>query len=57
MNIPRVAAALRELADALEEPARVRPRRKPRAPEPETQPRPELVAQVRRTVRRKGIAA
>jgi hypothetical protein len=61
MNVRRVAALLRELAEALEQddPARKpqRPRKRPlvepKGPVPEV--RPEVVDKVRRALRRKGI--
>jgi hypothetical protein len=56
MNERRVAALLRELADALEAPAEPkRPRRLNVAP-PEKAPSPEARALVQRTLRRKGLA-
>lgn len=60
MNVRRVAALLRELADAIEQddPAAKKPTRKrPTAKaEPEgPPPSPEAVARVRRALRRKGI--
>lgn len=56
MNIRRVAALLRELAEALEQAQPTKTRR--RAPvEPTNPPRPDAVAKVRRALRRQGVAA
>ncbi len=60
MNVRRIAALLRELAEALEQDdpsSRPRPRKRPlvepKGPVPEV--RPEVVDKVRRALRRKGI--
>lgn len=63
MNPKRIAQLLREraaldieLADAFEEEERKAPRKRP-TPEPTMQPSQEALDRMRRTLRRKGVAA
>lgn len=63
MNPTRIAKLLREraaidmeLAEAFEEEERKAPRKRP-TPEPTMQPSQEAVDKMRRTLRRKGVAA
>lgn len=56
VNIRRVAALLRELAEALEQEQQAKPRRRTRV-EPTHPANPEAVAKVRRALRRQGVAA
>ena len=56
VNIRRVAALLRELAEALEQEQQAKPRRRARV-EPTHPPNPDAVAKVRRALRRQGVAA
>lgn len=57
MNVKRVASLLRELADAIEQEAPARPRRRMLAPQPERPPSQDMIAKVRRTLRKQGVAA
>jgi hypothetical protein len=56
VNIRRVAALLRELAEALEQEQPAKARRRSSV-EPTNPPRPDAVAKVRRALRRQGVAA
>lgn len=56
MNRQRVAALLRELADAIEADEPARPRKRPIV-KVDKEPDPEKVAGVRRSLRRRGVAA
>lgn len=56
MNIRRVASLLRELADAIEQPDTERPRRRP-VVRPEGEPSQGKVDEVRRKLRKAGVAA
>lgn len=55
MNARRIAALLRELADAFDETVREQPRRAP-TPPPEQKAKPEAVDRVRRRLRRIGVS-
>jgi hypothetical protein len=60
MNVRRVAALLRELADAIEQddPAtKPKQRKRPLVSVAAPKARPEVVEKVRRALRRKGIVA
>lgn len=57
MNVRRIAALLRELADAIEQPeAAKKPRRKTVAA-PTAEVSPEAEARARRALRKQGVAA
>lgn len=56
MNIRRVASLLRELADAIEQPDAERPRRRT-VVRPGTEPSQGKVDEVRRKLRKAGVAA
>ena len=56
VNVRRVAALLRELAEALEQEQPTKPRRR-QPVEPTNAPKPDAVAKVRRALRRQGVAA
>jgi hypothetical protein len=56
VNVRRVAALLRELADALDEPKQVRERKRVRAELP-VKPSEATMAKVQRSLRKRGIAA
>lgn len=56
MNLLRVAALLRELADVLEQPEHVKPKRRPVGPAP-APASPEAIVKVQRKLRRMGIAS
>ena len=55
MNVRRVAALLRELADELEKPEPAKPRRRPLALVQGPAAKPEVLAKVQRGLRRAGI--
>lgn len=58
VNVRRIAALLRELAEALEQQdEQPKPKRRPLASVPAPTARPEVVAKVRRNLRRAGIVA
>lgn len=57
MNTARVASLLRQLAEAIdEEPPKPRPRRRTIGPTPEQPPSPDMIAKVRRTLRKQGVS-
>lgn len=55
--LSEIRALTEELAQALEAPGKLKPKRRPIAPPPELPPSTDAVNRVRRSLRKNGVAA